>query len=87
MWIADNLNEFKDGLKESVKEGINESISGLWHGFLNVFSNGIDAFALIAIMVTWLLHIMSVPNAGKWCYIIFAFYIVIKIILKALLMI
>lgn len=89
--IKDNINEAVnnsvEGVKESVKEGIKEAAGEIWDGILIAVNNSIDSIGLIAIMSALLLNMMSVPNAGKWCYTIFGFYIVIKIMLKVLLII
>lgn len=75
-------------ITESIKDGVIEGIKGYfsWIGkkiFFDI-NDFLDTAGLILVLTTWLMYIMSVPNAGKWCYIIFAFYIVGKVVLKAI---
>lgn len=83
--INETVNNSVEGVKESIKEGVAEATSNIWDQILHAVNNSIDGIALVLVMSTLLLNMMSVPNAGKWCYTIFAFYIVIKIMIKALL--
>lgn len=87
--VNDSINQTVtnsvEGVKESVKEGIAEATSNIWDQILHAVNNSVDGICLILLMSALLLNMMSVPNAGKWCYTIFAFYIVIKIMIKALL--
>ena len=75
-----------EGLKYSIMEGFNKAVDNIWDKILSEIFHSIDGIGLILILVTWLLFMMSVPNAGKWCYTIFAVYIVAKITLKAFLL-
>jgi len=63
---------------------INDAAHNFFKNMLDGLNTGLDIIGLITTMATWLLNMMSVPNAGKWCYTIFAFYIVLKVVLKAL---
>ena len=76
-----------DIIKNSIEAGIHQTATNTWHWMLSSINNSIDGLGLISIMITWMLHMMSVPWAGKWCYSIFALYIVIKILIKSLSMI
>ena len=74
------LNIFKN----AIENGIHQTIINTWNWLLGSINNSIDGIGLIGVMITWMLNMMSVPNAGKWCYTIFAFYIVIKILIRTL---
>jgi len=76
----------KESITQGIFEGFNNAVDSIWDKILSAIFNGIDGVGLIAVMVTWLLFIMSVPNAGRWCYTILAFYIVAKVTLKAFLL-
>lgn len=89
IYLEEELKEpgIIDSIKNSIEVGLHQTAINTWNWFLNSINNSIDGVALITIMVTWMLHMMSVPNAGKWCYITFAVYIVLKILIKCFSMI
>lgn len=76
----------KQSITESITEGFNNAVNNIWDKIFTGIYYGIDGIGLIFVLVTWMLFMMSVPNAGKWCYTGFAFYIVAKITLKAILL-
>jgi len=84
--IEINSNNLTDSVSDAISTGISNGLSKLWDKFIIVFSESIDTIAIVGIMSTWMLNMMSVPNAGKWCYVIFAFYIVLKVVLKVCLL-
>ena len=83
--IETNSNNLTDSVSDAISTGISNSLSKLWDKFLVATNESIDTIAIIGIMSTWMLNMMSVQNAGKWCYNIIAFYIILKVVLKCLL--
>jgi len=83
--IETNSNNLTDSVSDAISTGISNSLSKLWDKFLVATNESIDTIAIIGIMSTWMLNMMSVQNAGKWCYNIVAFYIILKVVLKCLL--
>jgi len=83
--IETNSNNLTDSVSDAVSIGISNGLSKLWYKFLVATNGSIDTIAIIGIMSTWMLNMMSVQNAGKWCYNIVAFYIILKVVLKCLL--
>jgi len=73
-----------DIIKNSIESGVHQTAVNTWSWLLGSINNSIDGIGLIGVMTTWMLNMMSVPNSGKWCYTIFAVYIVVKILLKCL---
>jgi len=84
--IETNSNNLTNNVSDAISTGISNGLSKLWDKFLISFNGSIDTIAIIGIMSTWMLNMMSVPSAGKWCYTIFALYIVIKVVLKVCLL-
>lgn len=84
IYLEEELKEpgIIDAIKNSIEAGIHQTAFNTWHWILGGINNSIDGVGLIGVMITWMLHMMSVPWAGKWCYSIFALYIVIKILLS-----
>ena len=90
IYLPEELNnDFSLGgiIKNAFKNGIHETAIETKQWLLDSINNSIDGLGLITVMITWMLHMMSVPSAGKWCYITFAIYIVIKILIKSFSMI
>ena len=83
--IEIDSNNLTDSVSNAISNGIYNGINNLWDKIVLSINGSIDTIGLIGIMSTWILNMMSVPNAGKWCYKIFAFYIVIKVVLICLL--
>jgi hypothetical protein len=71
-----------DSVKNAIEAGIHQTTINTWNWMISGINNSIDGLALISVMVTWMLYMMSVPWAGRWCYSIFAVYIVTKILIK-----
>ncbi len=73
-----------DALTEAVKNGISLWVTSTTHNLFLCISQMVDSVGLIFLMVTWLLNMMDVPSTRNWFYTVCAFYIIIKIILKAI---
>lgn len=86
IYLPEELNEpsLFDTFRNAIEDGIHQTAVNTWDWLLGNINNSIDGIGLIGIMTTWMLNMMSVPNSGKWCYTIFAVYIVAKILLKCL---
>ena len=80
-----NSDNLTNSVSNAISTGISNGLSKLWDKFLVATNESIDTIAIIGIMSTWMLNMMSVQNAGKWCYNIVAFYIILKVVLKCLL--
>jgi len=80
-----NSDNLTNSVSDAISTGISNGLSKLWDKFLVATNESIDTIAIIGIMSTWMLNMISVQNAGKWCYNIIAFYIILKVVLKCLL--
>ena len=80
--VETNSDNLTNSVSDAISTGVCNGLHHLWDKFLIAFNGSIDTIGLIGIMGTWMLNMMSVPNAGKWCYKIIAFYIILKVVLK-----
>jgi len=83
--IEINSNNLTDSVSNAISNGIYNGINNLWDKIVLSINGSIDTIGLIGIMSTWILNMMSIQNAGKWCYNIVAFYIILKVVLICLL--
>ena len=81
--IEHPLNQATEKVNLMVQSKIEDTVNSFWQNIFEIVNNSLDNVGLILVMSTYILHMMSVPNAGRYCYTIFALYMVLKVVLKA----